>query len=363
MPARPRAPRRAARLKRTPAHVEWIGGRLSPPFFIHDREEPYRAELVLWMELPTGLVVGQEVIHPREAAGAVSRALRVALEQPLAGPARRPAAIRVGDAALAEEIRAATDSAIPVVVGPTPELDELLELMIESSLGEPTNESYLGGGRIPEASVRELFAATRILFRMAPWTVASDSQVLRLDIPALDVEGACLSIIGQLGQSQGILIFPSLAGYEAFLWVANAPRSPRRRIDFGTGWLALNIERAEDLPESMRREAEAHGWPVAGPEAYPRIERLDPDGAARPLVERDLKIAAACATSLAAFFVKHRAVFEAERFDPICESYFDEHDLEVRFTVPYEALSLFDVEDARRESSVPPRRDASSSDG
>ena len=57
---------------------EWIGGRLSPPVFIHDRPEPYRPDLVLWMELPDGFVVGQAVVMPEDTDGAVARTLRSA---------------------------------------------------------------------------------------------------------------------------------------------------------------------------------------------------------------------------------------------------------------------------------------------
>ena len=73
------------------AHVrEWIGGRLSPPFFIHDRAEPYRPDLVLWMELPDAFVVGQAVAMPEDTQGAVARTLRNALTQPAGGSPRQP---------------------------------------------------------------------------------------------------------------------------------------------------------------------------------------------------------------------------------------------------------------------------------
>ena len=47
---------------------EWVGGSLSAPFFIHDRAEPYRPCIVIWFELPDGLVVGQTVVMPRTHA-------------------------------------------------------------------------------------------------------------------------------------------------------------------------------------------------------------------------------------------------------------------------------------------------------
>ena len=324
---------------------EWVGGCLSPPFFVTDRDEPYRPGLVVWMDVDDGLVVAHQVVAPESAEGAVGRALAEAMERPLAGPPRRPDRIRVADARLAAEVRAVLADDTPVRVAPTPELYALLEAMLESMSREGAggDESYLEEGRIPPAAVAELFRSAGILYRIAPWEVATDDQVLRLDIPALGVEGACVAIIGNLGESLGLLIFPSLAGYEAFGRAADERATGIEPIDLGSDWLSLGFERGADLPAGMRREAVEHGWPVADANAHPRVERRERDGASRPLVERDLRVASACATSLAAFFAKHRAAFEADEFEPICESYFDANDLEVRFTLPYEAFALFDV--------------------
>ena len=41
--------------------------------------------------------------------------------------------------------------------------------------------------------------------------------------------------------------------------------------------------------------------------------------------------------ALSAFLPKHAATFKADTFAPVCESYFDDQDREVRFTVPYES--------------------------
>jgi hypothetical protein len=333
------------------------------PFYITEGPEPYRPQVALWMEMPEALIVGQEMLAPGDEPGALGRALENALRRPLIGGPRRPSAIRVADPGLAAEVRAVVGDRIPVTVAATPELDELLELMSESMAAEGDfasdsasrrehgrnsanhweEPSYLEAGRVSPAVVAEFFSAAELLHHVAPWKVASDSQVLRLDIPELGVDGACVSIIGALGESIGLLIFPSLTCFDAFARLASIPPEERRRIDVGTSWLALTFERGADLPASMRREVAAHGWPVADALSYPRVEHRDPDGIPRPLTERDLHIASACATSLTAFFGKHRDIFEAEDFEPICESYSGDRGPTVRFTVPYEAFALFDV--------------------
>ncbi len=351
MPRRSR-PLPFKRRDRSAARVEWIGGRLAAPFYVDEGAEPYRPDLVLWIEEPTGLVVGQDVTRA-DAEGAVGRLLLAALEQPMAGPPRRPDAIRVADTALASEVRAAVGDAIPTTVAPTPELETLLGAMLETMPPAPADhESYLEGGRIPAAAVGRLFIAARVLYAVAPWKAVDDDQVLRLDIPALGVRGACVSIIGSLGEVLGFIIFPSLASYDAFVQASAAPFRASKRRDLGTDWMALNYERRSDLPAGMRREVDAHRWPVAGDTAYPRVDRRDRDGVARPLVARDLEVASACAMSLASFFIKHQARFARDDAEPLSGSFFDENDLEVRFTYPYEAFSLFEV----AESATPAPR-------
>ena len=247
---------------------EWIGGRLSPPFFVDDpEEEPFRPDFVVWMD-SQGLIVGHALLAPDNAEGALARTLLEAMDQPLTGPKRRPSALRVADRALAAEVRPAIGNRIPIRVAPTPELDEVLESMAESFPAPPAGKgqspSYLENGRIPPETVAALFAAAESLHQAAPWAVATDDQVLRLDIPDHEVEGACLTIIGNLGESLGVLIFPSFAGYLAFAALAESSIRPEGgRLDFGTSWLSLGFERGANLPASMRREVAAHGWPVA----------------------------------------------------------------------------------------------------
>ncbi len=164
--------------------------------------------------------------------------------------------------------------------------------------------------------------------------------------PLLSVDGACLSIIGQLGQSRGVLIFPSRDDFEQFLEAAenSDPEQPGPTA-FGADVLSLTFHNATQLPPTMRREAMQNGWPVDSTDAYPVVAHREPNGIPRPLGERDVEIVVACALALAAFLPKHAAVFKADTFTPVYESYFDD-DREVRFTVPYEAIDLFDIDAA-----------------
>ena len=232
---------------------------------------------------------------------------------------------------------------VDVVVAPTPELHAVLAHMAATMPASDEGESYLEAGRVPADVVATLFRAAEMLYRLAPWKTASDDQVLRVDVPALGVHGACLSIIGALGESLGFVLFPSLAGYEAFVDAGDAPR--RERLDFGTTALSLTFERGADVAPARRREVAALGWPVAGPQAFPRVEHRDPDGLPRPLTAHDVRVAAACAQALGTFSLRHPRAFADDPLAPVCETYTDEGDLAVRVTVPYEAHDTFEIDE------------------
>ncbi len=336
-----------------PNDPEWVGGRVLPPFYITEGT-PYRPEMILWLELPELVVIFFQLSKPGEAQASFGATLLEAMESPLIGPPRRPGTVRVADARLAAEVRQVLPD-VRIVEAPTPELDQTLEFISEAASEDVTpgldsreESSYFEEGRVGIEVIETLFHSAEVLYHAAPWKVAGDGQILRVDIPAYGVDGTCLSIIGALGQNLGLILFPSLEGYEQFLEVADALPPPGAPIDLGSTILCLNYEAASDLPPSMHREALEHGWPIGGPEAYPVVQHRDRDGVLRPLSERDVRVVSACAVSLAAFFVKHGNLFERDTIDePVCESYFDHDDVEVRFTVPYEAGELFEVNTSR----------------
>ena len=197
----------------------------------------------------------------------------------------------------------------------------------------------LAQGRFSTAVVEKLFTASRYLFAVKPWTFVKAHQVLRMDIPTLGIDGACLSIIGQLRESRGVLIFPSLDGFERFLAAANAGRREHGAITMGTELLSLTFQHATELPPSMYREAMRNALPVESPDAYPLVAHRNPNGIPQPLGDRDLETATACALALSAFLPKYASIFQTDSFTRVCESYFDDDDREVRFTVPYEAIA------------------------
>ena len=105
----------------------------------------------------------------------------------------------------------------------------------------------------------------------------------------------------------------------------------------------------------MLDEVAKHAWPVVDERSYPLVEHRERDRILRPLVDRDVRVASACATSLSAFFVRNHEPFASTGGEPICQSFTDDEGRIVRFTLPYEAFPLFDIGADPRSASVAPR--------
>jgi hypothetical protein len=334
--------------------AEWVGGRLLLPAYVME-DEPFRPELALWLELPSGLVVGHGLASGKGIEGTLAEALRGALSRQTPGAARVPARLRVADHGMAAELRNAFGERFAIDVAPTPELDAVFEQFADSMPADDDKASYLEGGRVPEHAVARMFEAAALLHRAAPWKVASDDEVLRMDVPSLGVEGACVSIIGALGQSLGLIVFPSLLAYERF--GAAAEQAPSGRApDLGGTVLSLDFWRARDAPRGLRREIAKYRWPTVSPDAIPVVTHRDRDAVPRPLSEMDVRIAAECAFAVASFFLRHPDAFGGRLREPVSESITTgDGGVTVRLTAPFEAADEFEPPPQQRYASAGPR--------
>lgn len=324
---------------------EWAGGTVPAPFHIHDRPEPYRPELAIWVQLPEGLILGFGVLAPEDDAGrGLAQALQEAMATPMVGEPRQPDAIRVVNAAAAAEVEAEVAGTIPVTIGPTAEIDaifrDVVEAMAKAAPDGGVEPSYLWDGLIPIPRMAALFDAARALCALRPWEIDAEPPVFRMDVPTLDVDGACVTIVGQIGDVRGVLIFPSSDHFESFLIASEEERYTKG--DIGSEVLVLTFESAARLPASMRREVMKHGWSVLDPTAYPVVERRDADAVPAPPALLDVEIATVCATALVAFLSRHAENLDVLEFEPVSETYTFKDDTKVRLTAPYESLDGFD---------------------
>ena len=330
-----------------PHDCEWVGGRYTLPKPVREGDALVYPEVDIWLELPRDVIVGSQITDPRDGVS-FGDALKAVMKQPLEGAPRRPARIRVAEERLAKAVRDVVDSDVAVLVAPVPELDAAFAELARAIAPPPLYATYLGGGTIPPAVVGDLFSAAGVLFRTAPWRRVAEHQLLRVDIPRLGVDGACLCIIGGAGESFGLLLFRSLDAHRAF--AAGPPSSaPRNELRAAgppreAALLSLSFDRKKDLPPEMLEEIKQHRWPVAGGKGYPVVLAVDADAMPLTTTERDVRILTACTLAFLAFFARHGDLFDDELPEPASESFTGDDDVAVTLTAPYGSNELFDVE-------------------
>jgi hypothetical protein len=309
-----------------PRGTEWVGGRVLAPVFIQG-DEPYRPVLEMWVA--NGYIVHVEVHDPNAPIAPLSEDLQEKLLDPPIGD--RPRRLRLNDPGWAAEVRRRLPG-LDVVSGPTPELDDPLD-DLTARMAEGPPASYLDE-RLSAEDMAAMFTAADALYRLAPWNILDDDQLIEVSIPELDVQGACLSIIGALGESFGMILFASLADYERILEVSDELEASGHIGELGIVMTSLNYERGADLPQAMRREVERHGWPVAGAAAYPVVEHRGRDGLARPVTPRELHVITACAEALVAVLEQHRDDFAGGGLPRLSLSHVGRQGVEVRLKSP-----------------------------
>jgi len=275
--------------------IEWIGGIAAIPAYVTGEGEPYRPEALFWMAAD-GAILGSTIAGPGELLATASESLQRTIEQPIYGRPHAPTRVRVASAVLADALRSGHPG-IDVVCAPTPELDAMLALMREE-MGEDGTEgqSYLSPGIEPDA-MASFFKAAAALFRARPWKLVPDDQCLfSVTIEALGVRDAALSVIGQMGESFGLILFSGLDDFEDFLdavEVIEMGEEPEVPPHF-----ALNFERGAELEPELRKEIAEHHWEVAASNAYPWLVAVDEDLMVRPPTASEVTMAEAIALAL-----------------------------------------------------------------
>jgi hypothetical protein len=315
---------------------EWVGAVTRPPFSVRESGEVVTPELLVWMEVRSELVVGQHVTLAGTVQANLGSLLVSSIEAPLIGLPRCPSRVRVASSQEAESVRAALPD-MQVTVAPVPEIDQLVDMMAASfaaqSSGDPFD--YLSLLDTTPAVVCSFFDASADLWTVAPWRAASDSAVLRIDAPSIGISGACLSIIGALGENFGFVLFPSSEDLLEHLEEASLLELGAE-ADFGSSFISLNFERGADLPKPARRKIARHRLEVAAPDAHPMVmsvnrnrELLAPDA-------RDLIVLTACARGLVAFYAQHHELFFEYQATPTTLQLTTEEGVELRVSGPHD---------------------------
>lgn len=232
-------------------------------------------------------------------ADAVGTALRRALERGEALGLRTPTRIRIGAPAQVELLGEAARHGIEVVVGPAPEVDDVLcSPAVMRGLVAPATEIdvYRGTAPISDTRLAAFFAAAGVFRDGKAWRRLVGAP-LRLRVPALGlVDGGMVLLRG--GGRGGLLAFRERESLTRALETDEPPleTGPWPRC------LAVRFVAPSRLSRARRRElGELPFAARSGP--HPVLLSTDADARARPVEDHDYALAIAALLALRRFLV------------------------------------------------------------
>lgn len=292
MPPRPR---------QSQPELAWAVGITELPTFVDDGIQPPFRPLLAAVVSSVGQVLGHGVAGPADPDAAMVDALQQAIST--ASSSLSPDSITVNTRSLQPVVERLLPG-VPVRVGRSAVLEAVFEVLPDLLNGsEPQGiqglETYLTADVTPEA-VASFFAACKELYERRPWTLfPDDGSWFSISSQSLGMRRWCGCVIGQDGESYGVLLFESQREQERYFLAAGltdnlmAPPAgllPDQR--------AISFEALEDLSPTLAAEIERHQWPVAAGESYPVPMHLDPDFLYVPSTKAELARLEAVARAL-----------------------------------------------------------------
>jgi len=229
------------------------------------RAAVYYPDVVLCVDQDSGFIYHQQVLQPNDGEEAVGAAAQAAL----ADIGRENPGARVIWVARREQVAAALAACFGDAdvwsessesFGPWDEAYVGMDRKLGSGRGVLP---YLWRGDITAEEVGALFEAAAHYYRMKPWEFIPDSELLEKPSPDPGGKPLLMSVMGAAGISRGLVLFDSEDDFERM-----------RAEDRGANVVFATFEPVSEAPNTLRREAQRHGWEIASKSAFPELLRM-----------------------------------------------------------------------------------------
>jgi hypothetical protein len=197
------------------------------------------------------------------------------------------------------EVLRPTLAELGVILTVAAELDHLDRAFagLQDRLTKGPPPGLLAGDGVTPEQAGAVFAAAADFYRHAPWKVLGSEAAVRIagdDFP----DGPWYAVVmGMAGMTAGVALYRDLDLLRR-LWAGDMPEHENVAR---TEALTVTFGGADETPEDDLATAEEHGWPVAGPTAFPSIFYKEKGVQTRPATATELDLLEAALRTLPAF--------------------------------------------------------------
>ena len=179
-------------------------------------------------------------------------------------------------------------------------LDFVFDDMAKHLAGPDEMPSLLDVPGMEPAQVGSFYAAAAEFYRRKPWQRVPGDTPIKVECAKFRSGPWYAVVMGQSGVQQGLAVYEDL---DALQEMMAGGRSEEENLR-GMSVLSLMFSEAFEIPVRDLNAVEKHGWPVAGPEAYPLVLRVNPGRAVRPPLAWELELLEGCLRAIPDFLTQ-----------------------------------------------------------
>ncbi len=228
----------------------------------------------------------------------LERVLR-AMRQPLVGEPHRPGVIQLRSEHYRQVLQDRLDAAgVRCVACETLEqLDAIYQELAHHLSGPNQMTAVVNVPGMELGQVGSFFAAAAEFYRRTPWRLVPGDAPIEIRCSKFQSGPWYAVVMGQSGMTLGVALYEDREVLADLLAGQGSDEDNFRR----TSAISVTFNEAFDVPVADLEAAEKHGWPVAGPEAYPCAMRVNPGQSIRPPLAWELQLLEAALRALPAF--------------------------------------------------------------
>jgi tetratricopeptide (TPR) repeat protein len=297
-----------------------------------DGTTTFSSWMVLAVDLQTGQLIVQDVLEMQPTAGLLWDRLTEAMENPTDGSPCRPAEIQVRTDAKWQEIEPHLQEIEVDVINHSQlvDLDRLVS-QLKQHFGNLTSLRGLSDDdQLPPDEIGRLHAAAAEYYRRQPWHFVPMDAPLRVEGTAVGDQPRYCLVMGQSAMTFGLSVYHSLEQIKSMfdggccgggddgecgdeecgeLECGTCDVGGCSKSSLNLKPLMSTLAVVYDTPEGMSptdlAAIKLHGWPIAGPEAYPAVYRTTAELTPEPPTVADLRLLAACLIAIPGFATRH----------------------------------------------------------
>jgi len=261
--------------------------------------EPQRPWSVLVANRTDDLILAQDLTIEEPSADSLWHNILAAMLSPIAGEPHSPGVVEV----VSEDFY---DALVPhleplgincVVADRLDQMDFIFSEMERSLSGPEQGPALIDTPGVTPKHVGGFFRAAAEYYEKTPWRNVPGDVPIHVRCDKYDNGNWYAVVMGQSGMTLGLALYEDLDVLKSLL---------REDEDANRRNSGLSVMYGESFEIAIRDldAAEQNDWPIAGPEAYPLILRVNPGMAVRPPLAWELEFVEGCLRAIPSFVTR-----------------------------------------------------------